>query len=172
MGQVGAIAYHEDVLDPAPPAIRAMAKRWNYFSFPVNPTRKRNRGQITIPAMDEKGAVRSRLEMSQRLILKEHMACNSRQLLKCQGGFKWPGTPDRRPTTVQAYIGRDFGGCTPSLIRGCAARLDRVWFFPSLSYTGHIISRESVSNYKMAIASTIDLICLMTFVCTPRVQKH
>ena len=78
MGQVGAIAYHEDVLDPAPPAIRAMAKRWNYLSFPVNPTRKRNRGQITITAMDEKGAVRSRLEMSQRLILKEHMAYNSR----------------------------------------------------------------------------------------------
>jgi len=53
---VGAIAYHEDVLNPASPAIRAMAKRWDYLSFPGNPTRKRIRGQITIPAMDEKGA--------------------------------------------------------------------------------------------------------------------
>ena len=103
MGQVGAIAYHEDVLDPAPPAIKAMAERWDYLSFPGYPTRKRNRGQITIPAMDEKGAVRSRLEMSQRVILKERRAIRG-SFLTVRVGLNGGGTPGRRPIQLSRHI--------------------------------------------------------------------
>ena len=43
---------------PLPPP----TELWDYLSFADrNPTRKRNRGQITIPVMDAKGVVLSRL---------------------------------------------------------------------------------------------------------------
>ena len=55
MGEVGASAptTRKNKTPLSPPS-----ELWDYLSFA---DRKRNRGQIPIPAMDEKGAVRSRL---------------------------------------------------------------------------------------------------------------
>ena len=116
---------------PLPPP----SELWDYLSFAdKNPTRKRNRGQITIPGMDEKGAVRSRLEMNQRLMLKERCAIRGSPL-KCQSGrgFKWRGNTRSPSYNCLGIYRKRLQG---SFIRGCAARLDRVWVLSSPSWQG------------------------------------